>query len=238
MYCFDSRVRYSEIDGNGQLTIPDVINYFQDCSTFHSENLGLGVKWLLENSFCWVVNSWEIKIHRLPSLGETITIATWPYEMNGFLGLRNFTMQDESGRNIIEANSVWTYMDTKRLRPTKVDELSKERYILEPALERQWKGRKIPLPKQGDIKSPIPVVKYFLDTNGHVNNGKYILLAMEYLPDGFETEYIRVEYKRSAMPGDIMIPRVTSEDKRIVVSMENENGEAFAVIEFERGIIC
>ena len=43
MYTFDSRVRYSEIDHTGNMTLPALINYFQDCSTFQSEQLGYGM---------------------------------------------------------------------------------------------------------------------------------------------------------------------------------------------------
>ena len=43
-YQFRSRVRYSEIDEDGKLTLPAILNYFQDCCTFHSEDVGLGMK--------------------------------------------------------------------------------------------------------------------------------------------------------------------------------------------------
>ena len=41
-YSFNSRVRYSETGENGKLTLPGVLNYFQDCCTFHAESVGLG----------------------------------------------------------------------------------------------------------------------------------------------------------------------------------------------------
>ena len=34
MYTFDSRIRYSETDETGALSLLGVINYMQDCSTF------------------------------------------------------------------------------------------------------------------------------------------------------------------------------------------------------------
>ena len=43
MYAFDSRIRYSETDSEGYLTLDALLNYFQDCSTFHSEDVGLGI---------------------------------------------------------------------------------------------------------------------------------------------------------------------------------------------------
>ena len=43
-YTFDSKVRFSEVDHTGRITLPGIINYFQDCSTFQSEDLGLGIE--------------------------------------------------------------------------------------------------------------------------------------------------------------------------------------------------
>ena len=42
-YTFKSRVRFSEVDHTKRITLPGIVNYFQDCSTFQSEELGLGV---------------------------------------------------------------------------------------------------------------------------------------------------------------------------------------------------
>ena len=41
MYSYQSRIRYSELDETGHLKIESLLDYFQDCSTFHSEDLGL-----------------------------------------------------------------------------------------------------------------------------------------------------------------------------------------------------
>ena len=46
MYQIENRVRYSETDADGFLTMTGIINYFQDCSIFHSEDCGVGVQWL------------------------------------------------------------------------------------------------------------------------------------------------------------------------------------------------
>ena len=48
MYAFDSRIRYSETDSEGELTLNALLNYFQDCSTFHSEDVGLGIGYMKE----------------------------------------------------------------------------------------------------------------------------------------------------------------------------------------------
>ena len=35
VYDFTSRVRYSETDADAKLSLTGIMNYFQDCSTFH-----------------------------------------------------------------------------------------------------------------------------------------------------------------------------------------------------------
>ena len=65
MYTFDSRVRYSEIDHTGNMTLPALINYFQDCSTFQSEDIGLGTEVLKAKKKAWILSYWQIVIERL-----------------------------------------------------------------------------------------------------------------------------------------------------------------------------
>ena len=49
MYSFDSRIRYSEVDSKGTLNWLALMDYFQDCSVFHSESLHIGVDYLADH---------------------------------------------------------------------------------------------------------------------------------------------------------------------------------------------
>ena len=66
MYSFDGRVRYSECDEDGRLSLVSMMNYLQDCSTFHSEATGVGLGWLGEQGLGWILGSWLIEIDELP----------------------------------------------------------------------------------------------------------------------------------------------------------------------------
>ena len=90
MYEFDSRVRYSEVDHHGTMTVPALINYFQDCSTFQSEDLGIGTTVLKEEKRAWLLSYWQVILNRKPELGEKITIGTFATEFKGLFGNRNF----------------------------------------------------------------------------------------------------------------------------------------------------
>ncbi|MBP3678268.1 MAG: hypothetical protein J6I97_07995, partial [Agathobacter sp.] len=74
--------------------------------------------------------------------------------------------------------------------------------------------------------------KYFIDTNNHMNNAKYVMVAEEYLPADFQVKEIRVEYKTAAVLGDIIVPRVTVRDKEVTVALVNPEGKAYATVLF------
>ena len=78
-YSFSGRVRYSEIGENGLLTLPGILNYFQDCSTFQSEEVGLGIDILKEWKRIWVLSAWQVVVDRYPYMGERIKTSTWAY---------------------------------------------------------------------------------------------------------------------------------------------------------------
>ena len=74
--------------------------------------------------------------------------------------------------------------------------------------------------------------RYHIDTNEHVNNCQYVQMALESLPKDKEVHQMRVEYKKSAVYGDMIYPRIAAEDDRTVVELCDENAKPYAVIEF------
>lgn len=234
MYSFNSRVRYSEIDKNKTLDLASIINYFQDCSTFQSEDIGKGVTYLEQKKRAWLMNSWQIIVKRFPSLCENIKVSTWAYDFKAMYGYRNFIIEDEKGNLCATANSIWVFMDTETLRPTKITEDDISGYGHEPRFEMDYAPRKIKLPEDFKCYPDFPVVMSNIDTNNHVNNGQYIKMAEEYLPDDFKIRQMRAEYQNSALLGDIIVPKVSINSSTYTVVLSNQNDKPYAIIEFER----
>ena len=107
-----------------------------------------------------------------------------------------------------------------------------ERYELTPCIEADWAPRKIAVPEGGCDMESIQVKKHHLDTNQHVNNGQYVKMAEEFLPEGFETMQLRAEYKKQAYLGDVLIPYVVKCDNAIIVSLKGEDGSVYVNVEF------
>ena len=76
MYYFESRVRFSETGKERKLTLEAIVDYFQDCSTFQTEDLGVGFSYLLPKNLTWVLSYWHIIVEEYPDLGEKVQICT------------------------------------------------------------------------------------------------------------------------------------------------------------------
>lgn len=235
MYCFESRIRYSEIDSAGKLSLESMINYFQDCSTFHSESLGLGPTDMNSSSKVWVLSAWQVQIDRYPIMGESIQVCTAPYEFKGFSGKRNFWLLDNQGIKIALANSIWTLIDRTTKMPTRITAELIEKFKIEEKLEMKYEPRKIVLPvDQGDKGDAIIIKHHHLDTNNHVNNGQYIAIALDSIEGDIQGNRLRVEYKKSAMIGDEITPYVIKSDKGNLITLCDKEDNAYAVIEILR----
>lgn len=233
MYSFSTRVRYSEVDSSLRLSFPAIINYFQDCSIFHSEDLGIGIDYLNKKHRVWLMNSWQIEVRRFPTYGEQLMVNTWPYDFKSMFGYRNFTLTDESGTDVVIANSIWIFADTDTGRPVKPDQAYASRYPLDPPYPMEYTGRKIDVPTDGNELAPIPVSVSHLDSNHHVNNGQYVAMASALVPENDYTR-LRVEYKKSAQLGDTIFPRISLQENRCTVVLGTEDGAPYAIAEFSK----
>lgn len=231
MYVFDARIRYSEADCENKLTLEGLLNYFQDCSTFQSEDLGLGVKYLMELGQVWALSSWQIDVERYPEIGERVKVGTLPYDFKGFIGFRNFWMEDKEGRRIAAANSVWTLLDLKSGRPMRPSQEMIDGYRVEPRLDMEYLPRKIAIPEGGEAGTELVITRHHLDTNYHVNNGQYVKIALEYPEEDFEVRRLRAEYKKQAYLGDVFCPVVCRREGSYVISLNDRKGEPYAVVE-------
>ena len=207
-YSFESRVRFSEIGEDGCLTLPGVLDYFQDCCTFESEQTGVGMEVLKEQKRAWVLSAWQVIMKRYPKLGENIKVTTIPYGFRGFIGMRNFILETMDGEKLAWANSYWSFINTETGLPEKLTPADTDPYDLGEKIEMDYAPRKIALPKEREVQNAFSVQKHHLDTNHHVNNCQYIRMAADHLPEDFKVGQLRAEYKRQAVLDNVIIPEV------------------------------
>ena len=236
MYTFTSRVRHSEVDENGNLSIPAIMKYMTDCAMFDSIAINYDLDRLNENDLGWYITEWQIRINERPVLGQEIVINTWAYKFRGMMGFRNFDIETLDGRHLIESDSMWVLMNLKTLKPARVPEDMSGGFLSETGVHRKWLGRRIDkcdefVKKQenGEADYTFTVRQMHIDTNHHMNNARYIEAATECLDDA-DVSYIRAHYKQAAYKGDVVKVSNADIDNGMQVALYNDDTE-FADIE-------
>ena len=234
-YSFESRVRFSEVDENACLSLTAMINYLQDCATFHGEKGKVGVYWLAEHDEMWVLASLRLRILAYPKFAETIITSTWAPGFRNFIGYRDFTIDRPDGTRLVEGKSEWVFMNRTTGKPCDVTQDQIDGYGIEPglALPDRYGKRKIRVPKEYREGEPFTILESHLDTNHHVNNGQYMMMSQNYLPAGFTVRRLRAEYVKQAFLGDEILPCITGKDDMYTVVLKNRNsGDIYFIGEF------
>ena len=92
--------------------------------------------------------------------------------------------------------------------------------------------RRVRMPDTLDALDPITVLRHQIDTNEHVNNGQYVQMALELLPRDIEPARVRVDYKRAAVLGDTIYPKIAHEEGRSVIALCSADDQPYAIVEF------
>ena len=144
MYSFDSRVRYSECDKSGRLSIVGLIDYLQDCTTFHSDHVGHGLEFMAAHDYAWFIAAWQIHVLRLPRFAEKIRVSTNAYEMGSVTSNRNFSITDEGGEPCVLADSIWFTYDTAAKSPCRIPDFEHVYVTGEPRLDLPRTSLRLP----------------------------------------------------------------------------------------------
>lgn len=241
MYEYESRIGFSQCDANKRITMAGIIDMFQDCSTFQSEDIGFGFDVLEKQNMAWVIINWELNVLSLPHLCDRVTVGTYPYDIKGFFARRNFYMKNDKGEIIIKANTLWTLLDMEKMTPVKIWKELKDAYVIEEKLDMTYSSRKVEIPEGEGISlqrgEKVIIAPHHLDSNKHVNNGQYVKIALEAAEkDSEEMEFdsLRIDYRKQAVLGDEIVPLVYRSDRKTVVALTDGADEIYSVMEICR----
>lgn len=201
-------IHFYEVDYKGRALFTSLMNYFGDISSKQSEDRNVGVDYLKKVNMAWVLYKWNVKIHRYPNYREKITARTSPYSFRRFYAYRKFYILDTDGNILVEADSLWFLIDTKTRKPARIQEEMYTAYLLSKDDNEAIDIPKITLPEESDFCKTFDVRYSDIDTNGHVNNSKYISWMLEAVPLNIVTEYMLsnliITYEKETTYGEVI----------------------------------
>lgn len=203
-------IGYSDVDFMKELKCSKLFECFQDTASVAAGRLGAGVDALAEKySVAWILTRIRVEFERMPKLGESITVTTWPHPPGRLEFERDFKVCGKHGDTVAGAASAWVIIDMK------TRELRRSDYI---RMEwPQFTGERALDTRPGKLKpsgKPEPVYRKAVgysdvDFNGHINNSRYIDYIMDCFPVESHKQYmiktLEVNYIREAFPGDTLL---------------------------------
>lgn len=199
-------IRYAELDRRGEATPLSILTYLEETALSHSEAAGCGLEYLKQQGTAWVLNCWHLKMKAYPRWKESVTIRTWPTGFQRFYGYRQFLITDTQGQAIGCADSIWIYMNMEKKRPVRITEDLIQKYVVMPKKVFDSPMENWTTPENLPVKKQLPVLYSDIDTNGHVNNVRYLGWMLEGMPENLLSEAymseLEIVYKKEADPGE------------------------------------
>lgn len=167
---------------------PSVLLYFaQEAATGHCDLLRLDWDTMDKQNLFWAVIRTRVQINRLPVLGETVTVQTWPMPTTRTAYPRAVSISDGDGNELVRIISLWVLMDTQ----TRAMVLPGKSGV---TVTGQLRGCELAppgsiLPKAGENTCLRRVNYTELDRNGHMNNTHAVDWVADLLPSEFHKDH-------------------------------------------------
>ena len=231
-------VNYYNVDARGDAKLTSIADFFCDIGFHQSEALGLGLNKLISDNMAWIFYKYDIEVLRYPKLGEKLTVCTDALGMRKFYAYRNYLIKDAEGNIIVKGRGLFLLLDLKKRRAMRVPETMKTIYKCE---EDSFELDNLDKKFESEMSKQFAVRYSDIDTNGHVNNTKYMEWALEIVPRDIILNYkmsrIKVNFIKEVQYGHTVCveAKAVNEDEKIVVKTRilNEENTILALCETE-----
>ena len=199
-------IHYYEVNSKLRCKLSSIVNFIEDIGTQQSESLGGGIEYCAENNCGWVFYKYDIKMHRYPMFGETISITTQPVGFKKFYGLRKYMIIDEDGNLIGEGLALFFLIDIEKRRPIRIQKEQYEFYGVDGDMDCDVSMDKIEKNDEEQYNKQFDIRYSDIDSNNHVNNVKYIEWALEAVPidviNNYVIKRIKVMFEKETTYGE------------------------------------
>lgn len=233
MFTEARKIRYSHLAMNQTVHIAEILRFAQDSAVMHTASCGYSLNKLNDSNSAWILLSIHLVLEESITC-STVIVKTWPYDFSKVFGPRAFLILDaETDSTLAKCASLWTFVDTKNGRPKEIPREMIDAFGIEPQAFEVSYIRRITKYELTHCFGSFNVLKRDLDTNGHMNNVRYLEYAMEALPLDFIIKEVELFYKQPLYAGDtFLIYTGTDDEENIIVNLKRSDGQLCAYIKF------
>lgn len=234
MYAIQERIGASRTDTRGVAKLVSVLDIIQDCSLLWMESEPSFRDYLARNNMGLFLVSRQVDIRRLPVYGENVTAQTSIFECRSFYGYRNTILYGEDQLPCVLTWSIGAFVDMETGKMVKLPPEECDKITYDEKIDMEYLDKKIVLPEvPGQRLNPVAVKRNDIDFYHHMNNARYIEVALELLKDDAPINRVRIEYKAPAKPGDLLHPQIIEapNSPRYVLLLDAQD-KPFTIMEF------
>lgn len=209
-------LRSSQCDMYGAWKPSAILECMQESAGAHSALFGLDRAAMNGMGIAWVLSRVKVHMDRVPLVGESITVGTYPTPNRHLFFPRTHIFRDEAGSQIGCANSLWVLMEIETRKITRHEEVL-ARVPNDPSLKSPL-GLPATVRAHGcdGVTSPLLPAFTDYDTNHHVNNTKYLdwclnALGLKVLEENCLTAF-DVNYEAEILPGSQIRTELTVQE--------------------------
>ena len=210
----DVRIGTNDIDRAKCATLPALVRHQNEAAMQNVLRLQLSVWDLEPEGISWVLLKQKFTIHRLPALGETLSVLTYPAGFQRAFTYRDYRIFAADGAELLTCASQWLLLDLRTREMTTIPD-----HILVRAAELPPEADCLPrrfgrMPRQTAWNTVHQnQVRYFdLDWNDHLNNATYLRWLLEALPPEILSQRspaeLEVHYRQEARLNDVLSAQI------------------------------
>lgn len=169
----DMRVMSSMCDENSRMSIPAMLDMFQDAAGIHAESVGIGAFELEKRGLFWIVSKVRLKISDRPLVQEMIEATTWIQPADRVSCERDWSISKD-GKQIAYVRSIWAALRRDSFRPGHMADFYPDSdFTLAPPDD-------IPFTRMGknfegaEHLGEYRIRSVDIDRGGHMNNVNYV----------------------------------------------------------------
>lgn len=217
----DYTITCYEADANQLMRPTAMLDLMQEAANVNASTLGFGYDEMMNSNTAWVLSRIHVKFNNTPRWRDEVNLKTWHKGVSKLFYLRDFILSDKEGNPMVLATTSWLIIDMNTRRLVRNSDLALNDTAIH-AIETPADKVVIPVDIEPELVRKHPVTWSEIDTNGHVNNVKYAVWAI----DAVKQEDIKekplkellINYDAEVMPGDVVkISRVRQETEEGIV---------------------
>lgn len=187
IYVQNFTVEDAWVDRYGRMKPSAILYLAQEMGGRHGALMSLDYDSLARRHLFWAITRHRVQVSRLPLLGETLRVETWPLPPTRAAFPRSVTAYDAQGNEVFRCMTLWVLMD---LDTRKMIVPGKSGIMVVGTI----RGNELPAPA-GLIPKPLgtqslrTVAFTDLDRNGHMNNTRCMDWIADLLPSRFHQRH-------------------------------------------------